>query len=58
MCLSMRLMEERDQLHAARLAELRRDIRAGMDSGSAGALDMKQIKQRARAKFAAQRKSR
>lgn len=49
---ALRLMEERDQLRAAKLDQLRRDIQAGIDSGSAGDLDISAIKRRGRARLA------
>ena len=54
---ALRLMEERDQLRAAKLEQLRRDIQAGVNSGSAGDLDVAEIKRRGRARLT-QRESR
>lgn len=45
---ALRLMEEQDRLRAAKLEQLRRDIREGLDSGLAGNLDIEAIKQRGR----------
>lgn len=49
---ALRLMEERDQLRAAKLGQLRRDIQAGIESGPAGALDVSEIKRRGRTRLA------
>lgn len=49
---ALRLMEERDQMRTAKLEQLRRDIRAGIESGSAGDLDVSEIKRRGRARLA------
>ncbi|MBN8942111.1 MAG: type II toxin-antitoxin system ParD family antitoxin [Rhizobiales bacterium] len=46
---SLRLMEEREKMRAAKLDTLRAQIRAGLDSGPAEALDMAEIKAEARA---------
>ncbi|MGL4287617.1 MAG: type II toxin-antitoxin system ParD family antitoxin, partial [Phreatobacter sp.] len=46
---SLRLMEEREKMRAARLATLRVQIQAGLDSGPGEALDMAEIKGEARA---------
>jgi antitoxin ParD1/3/4 len=51
---ALRLMEAQDQLHAVRLEQLRQDIQEGLDSGSAGELDVETIKRRGRAKLNAQ----
>jgi antitoxin ParD1/3/4 len=53
---ALRLMEAKDQLHEAQLEAikldaLRDDLREGIASGSAGALDMEAIKQRGREKL-------
>lgn len=48
----LRLMEEREQVRAAKLEALRRDIRDGMASGPAELLDMGTIKAEARARRA------
>jgi antitoxin ParD1/3/4 len=48
---ALRLMEERDQLRAVKLEQLRRDVKAGVDSGSAGELDIAAIKRRGRARL-------
>lgn len=45
---ALRLMEERDKVHEFRLEELRKEIRLGIESGSAGVLDMEEIKREAR----------
>jgi antitoxin ParD1/3/4 len=51
---ALRLLEERDQLREMRLAELRREIQKGIDSGEASPLDMEEIKKRGRARLSAQ----
>ncbi len=45
---SLRLLEEREKLRAARLQALRRDIAAGLESGLGEPLDMEAIKADAR----------
>ena len=45
----LRLLEEREQLHAAKLETLRSEIRAGLESGPAEPHDMASIKAEARA---------
>jgi antitoxin ParD1/3/4 len=47
---ALRLMEAQDQLRAVQLEQLRQDIREGLESGSAGELDLESIKQRGRAR--------
>lgn len=47
---ALRLMEEQDRLKAARLEELRRDVRAGLDSGAPAPWDPEQIKREGRAR--------
>ena len=51
---ALRLLEERDQLRALRLEELRREIQKGIDSGEATPLDIEEIKARGRKQLAAQ----
>ncbi len=51
----LRLLEIRDQEHAARLRDLRQAIDEGIDSGSAEPLDMAQIKREARTQGEAQK---
>jgi antitoxin ParD1/3/4 len=46
---SLRLMEEREKLRAAKLEALRASIREGLESGPSEALDMEEIKRSARA---------
>jgi antitoxin ParD1/3/4 len=41
---ALRLLEERDRLHAIRLEELRAEIRQGLESGEATPLDIQEIK--------------
>lgn len=56
---ALRLMEREDQIQAAKLAQLRRDIHDGLNSGSAGTLDVEAVKRRGRARLeAAKAKSR
>ncbi len=45
---ALRLLEERDRLHALRLEELKAEIKKGLDSGEATPLDIGAIKARAR----------
>ena len=52
---ALRLMDREDQVRAASLAQLREDLREGLDSGSAGALDVNAIKQRGRERLAARK---
>jgi antitoxin ParD1/3/4 len=47
---ALRLLEEQDRVKAARLEELRRDVRAGLDSGVSTAWDPEQVKREGRAK--------
>ena len=54
---ALRLLEEHDQLRELRLAELKRDIQKGMDSGEAPPLDIEAIKARGRERLAAQKKA-
>ena len=49
---ALRLLEERDQLRALRMDELRRDIQKGIDSGDPAPLDMDVIKVRGRQRLA------
>ena len=56
----LRLVEERENIRAAKLEALRSDMRAGIESGPSADLDMKEIKaaareQRQRAKVAGSR---
>ena len=50
---ALRLMEEKDQLRAAKLEQLRQDIQEGLASGPATAWDAADIKRRGRAKRSA-----
>lgn len=54
---ALRLMEREDQVRAASLAQLRRDIQEGIDSGSAGAMDAEAIKRRGRERLAAMKRA-
>lgn len=47
---ALRLMDEKDQLRIARLKNLQRDVRAGLDSGPAVDWDAGEVKSAARAK--------
>ena len=47
---ALRLMDEQDQMRAAKLGQLRQDIRAGLDSGTSTAFDPEQVKREGRAK--------
>ena len=47
---ALRLMDEQDQLRAAKLAQLREDVRAGVDSGPATAWDAENVKREGRAR--------
>lgn len=40
---ALRLMQEKDELRATRLGELRQEIKAGLDSGPASPLDMQEV---------------
>lgn len=46
----LRLLEERDQLHAIKLEELREEIRRGLSSGRSTPLDIGEVKARVRKK--------
>jgi antitoxin ParD1/3/4 len=50
---ALRLLEERDRLHALRIEELRGEIKKGLDSGEAVPLDMRAVKARGRARLVA-----
>jgi antitoxin ParD1/3/4 len=47
---ALRLMDEQDHLRAAKLEQLRQDVRAGLDSGAATAWDAACVKQAGRAR--------
>ena len=49
---ALRLMEEQDRLRAAKLEQLRQDIRKGLDSGAGATWDAEDIKRQARARRA------
>ena len=51
---ALRLLEERDRIHAIRLEELRAEIRKGLDSGEATPLNIGDIKARGRKRLAAE----
>lgn len=46
---ALRLMDEQDRIRAAKLAQLRQDIRAGLDSGPATKWDSAKVKREGRA---------
>jgi antitoxin ParD1/3/4 len=50
---ALRLLEERDRVHALRGEELRTEIQKGLDSGPATPLDIEAIKARGRQRLAA-----
>lgn len=47
---ALRLMDEKDNLRAARLEQLRQDVRAGLSSGPAGGWNPDQVKREGRAR--------
>ncbi len=49
---ALRLMDEHDRLRAAKLDQLREDVRQGLASGPAQAWDAKELKAKARARRA------
>lgn len=49
---ALRALEERDQVAALRLQELRKEIRKGLRSGKATPLDMEEIKRETRRRIA------
>jgi len=51
---ALRLLEERDRIHAMRLEELRAEIKKGLDSGEATPLNIGSIKARGRRRLAAE----
>lgn len=50
---ALRLMEREDRMRDATLSQLRQDIQDGINSGSAGELDIEDIKRRGRERLAA-----
>lgn len=52
---ALRLMEEQDQLRAAKLEQLRQDIREGLNSGQPTPWDAEEIKREGRQRRAARR---
>lgn len=54
---ALRLMDEKDRLQVAKLAQLRQDVREGLESGPAAAWDAEQVKREGRAKRAAKRRA-
>jgi antitoxin ParD1/3/4 len=53
---ALRLLDERDRLHAIRLEELRAEIKKGLESGEPTPLDIEAIKTRGRKRLAAEQK--
>lgn len=53
---ALRLLEERDQVKELRLAELRKEIQKGIDSGEFTPWDAEEIKQAGRQLFEARKK--
>ena len=47
---ALRLMDEQDRVRAAKLDQLKAEVRRGLDSGPSQAWDAAQIKRRARAR--------
>lgn len=54
---ALRLMEEQDRLREAKLDQLRRDIRAGKESGPSVQWDAKRVKREGRTRRAAKAKA-
>lgn len=54
---ALRLMDEKDRLQAAKLAQLRQDIREGLESGPATAWDGEHVKREGRARRVAKRRT-
>ncbi len=54
---ALRLMDEKDRLQAAKLAQLRQDIHEGLESGPATTWDAEQVKREGRARRAAKRRA-
>lgn len=54
---ALRLMDEQDSLRAAKLEQLRQDIRAGLDSGPAADWNPEAVKREARARHQSTTKS-
>lgn len=50
---ALRLMDEQDRIRAARLDQLRQDVRSGLQSGPAAAWDADEVKRDGRARRAA-----
>ncbi len=50
---ALRLMEEQDRMREAKLEELRREVRKGLESGPSAAWDAAALKKKARARKAA-----
>lgn len=51
---ALRLMEQEDRMRMAAVARLQHDIQEGINSGSAGPLDINDIKRRGRERLAAE----
>ena len=54
LCEALRLLDERDRVHALHIEELRAEIKKGLDSGEPTALDVGAIKARGRKRLDAQ----
>ena len=54
---ALRLMDEQDRMRAARLGQLRQDIRAGLKSGPATAWNAEAVKRDGRARRSAKAKT-
>lgn len=52
---ALRLLEERDRIHAIRFEELKMAIKKGLESGEPTPLDVEAIKERGRKRLAAQK---
>lgn len=53
---ALRLLQDREKLREVKLEELREAVQKGLDSGSAGELDMDEIKREARKRWEAEGK--
>jgi len=54
---ALRLMEEQDRLRTAKLAQLRQDIREGLESGPPTSWEVEEMKRDGRKRLAARRAS-
>lgn len=53
---ALRLLQDRETLRDVKLEELREAVQKGLDSGSAGELDMEAIKEEARERWETERR--